>query len=47
MNLKDLDHRAQSFARSPQGRRMTNQATDAVRRRSGGKSSGTERPPRH
>ncbi|VXB92942.1 hypothetical protein [Citricoccus sp. K5] len=40
MNFKDLANKAQSFASSPRGRKMINQATDAVRRRGGGKASG-------
>lgn len=40
MPLKNLFRRAQSFARSPEGKRMINQAGRAARNRGGTRRSG-------
>ncbi|MGM7666814.1 hypothetical protein [Microbacterium sp. A93] len=44
MNFKDLARKAQTFATSPQGRKLIRQATDAVDQRRDNRPSGTGRP---
>jgi hypothetical protein len=43
MKFKDLANKAQSFANSPQGRKMIHQATSALNRRGSGKNPGAGR----